>query len=236
MPFDTVVIAKRAVKVMDINQQKLEVALDKPWSIGSGDYMTLKSHVQTKAVSKIVELGSGQSTFQLQKDFPRALLYSLESDPVIRVENDRELAVAHEARARVMFSRVTLSFKRGAAFVTYDFQVLKDVSLIDVLVIDGPVERLYPMGREASLYFLFEKLSIGAVIGLDDYHRLSAKAAVKNWLSVFGKSLELREETDSFAVLVKTGECPCLRFGLPFLVRTHCKLVQGFIHRSRERV
>jgi hypothetical protein len=169
-------------------------------------------------------LGSGESSFQLARDFPNSILLSLESDKHLALENRRELKKIRTDYSDVIFSGLKFYAFKGCLFYTYDFSDLKlslRNSAIDCLIIDGPVESLYPMGREAALYCLFDFLSVGAVIGIDDYHRKTAQTAVRSWLSTFHGSLEVEKETESFAVLRKVSEPQCWRFSRGITVRSN---------------
>ena len=190
-----------------MNEKKQKWNLDAPWCLGSEDYTTLVKHTGHRNVRQILELGSGQSTFQLAQDFTDAELCSLENDPTFWQKTNNALSQNGFSNACVMLASIRAQLWKGGLFMTYDMSVVRNILPIDLLVVDGPVERLFPIGREAALYLLFDKCVPGAVIGLDDYHRESAKTAVKNWLVTFGDSLTLVEETASFAVLRKVSEC-----------------------------
>ncbi|AFZ45125.1 hypothetical protein PCC7418_3000 [Halothece sp. PCC 7418] len=219
-----------------MNKDSVKWDLDSPWCIGSEDYNTLTKYVDGKSPRLIVELGSGLSTFQLANDFPEATLISLENDPRIREQNLQTLEFNQKNSANILLAPIKLQFYKGASFITYDFNKIKNTSQIDLLIVDGPVERLFPMGRESSLYFLFNQLAIGAIIGLDDYHRTSAKSTVSNWLSVFGNSLLLQEETDSFAVLRKKSECVKPKLGISLALKSYKALTQSLLVNTRRTI
>jgi len=210
---------------MSNSSRELSWNLDAPWAMGSGDYRTLYGYLDQIRPRTIVELGSGQSTFQLAHDFSEAVLLSLENDFTLSQDHNRRLAVLGMHRANVIYSPIRLQFRKGGLYFVYDtknlMKFLDDESKIDCLLVDGPVEAMYPLGREASLYFLFDRLAVGAVLALDDYHRDSAKQTVQKWLATFGDSLVLREETDSFAVLQKSAECECPVYTLALAMRSY---------------
>lgn len=166
-------------------------------------------------VGLVVELGSGQSTFQLAQDFPNSSVYSLENDKKYLEKSNNELLVYGFKNAKIILATIKTISWQGAIYSTYDMSYLKKIQSIDFLIIDGPVERLYPGGREAALYLLFDMCAIGAVIGLDDYHRKTAKRAVSNWLETYGEAIILEQETSSFAVLRKVSECNLPKMSWP---------------------
>ena len=180
--------------------------LNAPYAMGIDDYILFKKYVPLGA-KIIVELGSGESSCQIAQDFPQSQIYSLESLELYQ-HRTRALLDRHGLQnAKVLLSPIHIQWWRGGLYRTYDPAPLDQVPSIDVLLIDGPVERLFPQGREAALYLLFERCRPGAIIGLDDYHRLSAKAAVRRWNETFGDSLETLMETNSFIVLRKEYDC-----------------------------
>jgi hypothetical protein len=210
--------------------------LDQPWCIGIEDYKTLTNYIDSSSFSLILELGSGLSTFQLAEDFPHIRILSLENDYKIREKNNQILQSNGKDYAQILFAPIKKSICQGAIFETYDFKTLKHNSQIDLLIVDGPVEKKFPLGREASLYFLFDKLAIGAVIGLDDYHRSSAKATVNNWLTTFGNSIAIEEETSSFIVLRKKSECLRYPLNLGLAWRSHKLMVPKIIRKVRSSI
>lgn len=197
----------QALKNADKGTEKLRWDLDSPWAMGSDDYNLLKQHIFGEGPKTIVELGSGNSTFQFACDFPDSSVISLENGALYVTENGDKLRAMGICNTQIMYAPILFQTFCGGGYMTYDASSLPEDITIDCLLVDGPVEAKYPLGREASLYILFDKLSVGAIIGLDDYHRDSARKTVKNWLSVFGDSLSLVEETASFAVLRKTAVC-----------------------------
>lgn len=213
---------------MGKSSEELSWNLDAPWAMGSEDYRTLYGHLDQIQPRTIVELGSGQSTFQLAADFSGTRLLSLENDISLCQDHNSRLAVLGMDSANVIYSPIKLQFRGGGLYFTYDTKnltnFLGDESKIDCLLVDGPVEAMYPLGREASLYLLFGRLAVGAVVALDDYHRDSANEAVQNWLAVFAGSLELLEETESFAVLQKSAECERPVYTMELALRSYVML------------
>ena len=52
-------------------------SLDEPWAIGVPGYRAVRSSAP-KGTKKIIEFGSGVSTFHLAVDFPEAQIFSFE--------------------------------------------------------------------------------------------------------------------------------------------------------------
>ncbi|MDZ7736207.1 MAG: hypothetical protein U5P41_08980 [Gammaproteobacteria bacterium] len=172
-------------------------------------------------VITILELGSGPSTIQLAEDYPKANIYSLENDTNILSQNNNKLLQSEQENATVLYAPIKTKLILGGVFQTYTLKnIPKDISF-DVIIIDGPVERLYPFGREAALYQLFDRLSVGCIIGLDDCHRKSAKGAVKHWKVMYGDAIDIIEETESFIVLKKCHDSPPLSIFVPEIYNSY---------------
>lgn len=181
--------------------------LDAPWAIGSANYATLIKHVDS-SVRNIVELGSGESTSQLARDYPDSEILSFDNHASFAKQTRTKLSSAGFKNARVLVRNIRMQLWNGGIFRTYDLSDVDSLPGIDVLLIDGPSERQFPRGREAGLYLLFAHCEVGALIALDDYHRESAQSAVKNWLTVFGsENLQVVETTERFAILRKVNDC-----------------------------
>ncbi len=63
----------------------------------------------------------------------------------------------------------------------YDIQPLEGAGPIDLLIIDGPPEDIQQEARFPALPLLWEQLSPGAVIILDDTNRADEQAIIKKW-------------------------------------------------------
>lgn len=58
---------------------------------------------------------------------------------------------------------------------------MRDISNVDLLVIDGPPEATGNWARYPALPLLREKLRSGAVVVLDDTHRADERAILEAW-------------------------------------------------------
>jgi hypothetical protein len=186
--------------------------LDGPYGMGLSDYRTLTTNLReafgSSGPGTILELGSGESTLQLAADYPEAKILSLENLPELGVKGTEKLRQAGAHNASILHAPVRTRLIGGGVYPAYSLENLPDGFRCDVLIVDGPVERLYPLGREAALYELFDALSLGGIVALDDYHRPSAKLAVRRWQIMHAGCLDVVEETPSFLVLRKVSEDP----------------------------
>lgn len=214
--------------------------LDGPYGIGLTDYRTLTACLRdafgASGPRTILELGSGQSTLQLADDYPDATILSLENLLEIGIENAKQLQQAGANNASILQAPVRTRLIGGGVYPTYSLKNLPDGFLCDVLIVDGPVERLYPLGREAALYELFDVLSVDGIVALDDYHRPSAKMAVLRWQTMYAGCLEIVEETSSFVVLRKVSEGPRGFRLVPDAFASYAVRLQSMFSNLRRRI
>jgi hypothetical protein len=214
--------------------------LDGPYGIGLTDYHTLTTRLRdafgSSGPGTILELGSGQSTLQLAADYPDSKIVSLENLPDFGAENTEQLRRAGASNASILHAPVRTRMIGGGVYPAYSLENLPDGFRCDVLIVDGPVDRLYPLGREAALYELFDALSVGGIVALDDYHRQSAKIAVQRWQIMYAGCLDVVEETPSFVVLRKVSEGPRGVRLVPGALASYGVRLRSIVSNARRRV
>jgi predicted O-methyltransferase YrrM len=182
------------------------LSLNSPWSIGEEKYGQIHKILSSQRVERVIEFGSGISTIRLSLDFPKAKITSIEHDKDFYGETLKLLAQHQIKNTRVLhcpLKHVRIGLR---SYLTYDLDVNLLEGDIDFTLIDGPVESQTLRGREAPLYMIFPLLRIGGLVALDDYHRNSAKAVVKNWLSSYPGNIQVFRDYINFIVLQKCGE------------------------------
>lgn len=162
--------------------------LDTPWSLGEAAFDRLVAIAQQLPQLKtLVEFGSGKSSIRLANTFPEAHIYAIESDPhcfrhsqsLAKKLTANNLTVLHQPLA-------FQSYGPGEILTYTPAAVLRSLT-IDCALIDGPA--FYTLrGREACLYQIYDQLTLGSVVILDDYRRPSEKAIVQNWQAVYPNS------------------------------------------------
>ncbi|MBC2601188.1 class I SAM-dependent methyltransferase [Puniceicoccus vermicola] len=192
---------KESSEKMHYSKQNNYWNLDGPYSMGRQDYTLFVKHIGNP--TNILELGSGESTCQIAEDFPASTVTSVESHPEY-FESSRNTLLKHKIdNAEVRLIPIGVTRWKGMTLTTYRLGNLNRKESYDALLVDGPVESVFPRAREYSLYLLWDSLKVGASIGLDDYHRETSKHCAGNWLRIYGGSLELVESTSTFAVFRK---------------------------------
>ena len=85
-------------------------------------------------------------------------------------------------------TRTRLKFFRGRPFITYTTPDL--AKAIDIVIVDGPPAATR-RGREACLYYAYDRLRVGGTVILDDLCRQDEQTILANWFSVYPSSFEV---------------------------------------------
>ena len=182
-------------------------SLDTGWAIGEQKFHLIVEHISQDPVN-ILEFGSGVSTARFAQEYPTASIVSVDQDAGF-AQQTRELLQGY-GLCNASVVHCPLAWKRSGLrlFRTYDLDTptlrsaIKNES-VDFVLVDGPVEAQAPRGREGALYQVFDLIKVGGLIALDDCRRESARAAIGNWLAVYGDSLTSVVETKDLIILQK---------------------------------
>ncbi|TQF00122.1 MAG: class I SAM-dependent methyltransferase [Spiribacter salinus] len=162
------------------------------WAASPDFLRIVMDEVLEKSPKKILELGSGTSTvtigYALEK-LGSGNLWSLDHDAAY-LSTTRHIIDLHGLQDRVFSVHAPLVSIAGYDTKWYDLTDFAETG-IDMLVIDGPPAGDAPNARCPALPILFERLSPGAVVILDDADREGEKQCVEAWIKRFP---ELRVE------------------------------------------
>jgi|GEM_PF-2409397 len=201
---------------MNFGDRKLN--LDFSWRIGEEAFLIIvekitelinkKNANQISAnQSRIVEFGSGASSIRLALNFPNTNIIAIEGDRECYQETENLALEFLQASELFELKYLPLSFREygSGKILSYTQDPKLDSNLpIDCVIIDGPP--FYTLrGREACLYQVYEQLSIGGLVILDDFNREAEQTILNNWLSVYPDSfaVEIVEVGHHLAVLEK---------------------------------
>jgi predicted O-methyltransferase YrrM len=160
------------------------------------DYLAkLADIVCLEEPARIVELGAGVSTMLLARLFEGGVpgsLVSIESDVgYADLVRRRLLSTGAHDRVNIVVAPLKPVEISGRAVVWYDpVVVLATVGEIDLLLIDGPSAALDPEIRATAAEVLFERLSDGALVILDDADRPGEQRVLRRWLRQYGTQFE----------------------------------------------
>jgi predicted O-methyltransferase YrrM len=187
--------------------------LDQGWGIGEESFRRIVEEMRAAGVRSIVEFGSGISSIRFALEFPEARSLSIESnrewyESVQRMCDEhgtRNLTVSHRPLRWQMHS--------GALFLSYKPGELPE--RVDAVLIDGP-PTWTRRGREACLYQVMPRLSIGGHVFLDDFKRNREKTMLRNWQWSYPNTFEVSnfETGHGICVLKKVRDARRPRFSI----------------------
>ena len=137
------------------------------WAASPDLLLTISEIVKKYRPGLVVELGSGVSTLIASKSGARK---------IISIDNSEEfggktVALLKEHKVRGAEIRIAALQPYANGSTWYDTSAIKDLKKIDLLIIDGPPGSKNPEARYPALAEFKEKLSVKAVIVIDDVHR-----------------------------------------------------------------
>jgi predicted O-methyltransferase YrrM len=161
----------------------------------------------------IVEAGSGVSTLVAAyalRGLGRGTILSLEHEEQHLATTRRHLNQHGLADiATVQYAPLKEVFIRGAKWRWYDTSVIEGVRSIDLVIVDGPPGDIGKWARYPALPLLFDRLSDGAAVLLDDTRRQDEGAIVEAWMKEFRYfELEAGETTTGTAIMRRDGSKP----------------------------
>jgi len=147
------------------------------WSLSWECLFVLIKEIESRNITKILELGSGISTSLIGGFFEgRDVIYhSLEHDEEF-IENS---VAPKEGRVKLIYSPLKLYEEED--FMWYDLAGIKEELKYELLIIDGPPISIDKSTRYPAVPLLREYLSEGAIIVLDDFHRKHEQEIFKRW-------------------------------------------------------
>jgi predicted O-methyltransferase YrrM len=159
----------------------------------------------------VVELGAGTSTvviaYALEKN-QEGKLYSIDHYEEY-LDLLKKVITRHGLcdRVALIHAPFTKTLINGNSWTYYASESLNVPGDIDMLVIDGPPSSVQSNARYPAIPLLFNRLSPGAMILVDDYKRPDDRKTVQLWLKEYPK-LSLVEESfteKGTAVLMKSS-------------------------------
>lgn len=157
------------------------------WAVSPDFAILLASEIIRCKPETIVELGCGTSTlisgYCLEK-LGRGRVFSLEHERKY-AGACRENVKAHglEAFATVCDAPLCDIDLGGKTWKYYDLSSLRNVSPIDVLVVDGPPWSVGRLARYPALPLFYNQLGEAAVILVDDADRADDRAIIERWIA-----------------------------------------------------
>ncbi len=139
--------------------------------------------------SMVVEIGSGVSTIvnaYALREVGQGRLTAFEHEAEFAAITADNLA-AHQLSglAQVIYAPLRPIEVGNQQFKWYDTLQAAAIPPIDLLIVDGPPEKIGRLARYPALPILFDKLSDGAHILVDDFMRIDEHTMVNQWLEAY---------------------------------------------------
>lgn len=182
------------------------------WSISPDVAANIISLIQEKRPQTIVDIGSGVSTL-----VSGYCLRRIGSGRVFGVDHEDKFAEQtkqsigrHEIKdfAQVIYAPLKPVLVNGKKFVWYDTEVFqKTISSIDMLIVDGPPEKIQPLSRYPALPLMWNKLSDDAVVIVDDAFNPDIKKMIEMWRQEYPKlNCEIISTEKGMAIFRRNSE------------------------------
>ena len=158
------------------------------WSAAADFLQLITDAVLVHQPAAIVECGSGLSTLMLARVCQIARcghVYSLEnSEPHAMASRESLDHYALADYATVIYAPLTSYRVHGGDYQWYETDKLPDHE-VGMLVIDGPPGRLQKHSRYPALPLLYDRLSSGGTVYMDDASRPDEREIVSLWQNKF---------------------------------------------------
>lgn len=165
------------------------------WAASPDLLRVIASHVLRERPQVVVEASSGTSTVIIARCLQMngsGRVVALEHDPLY-AQRTREVIVEHglEEFAEVIHAPLVKHRIGDEEFPWYDTHALQDVGMIDLVVVDGPPDRVCTLARYPAVPLLRDRMATGARVLLDDGARNDERVSAQRWASEFpGATLE----------------------------------------------
>jgi len=178
------------------------------WAVSPDFVILVVSLIREHRPRVVVEIGSGTSTIVTAyalKEVGTGMLISLEHDQSFAEITTANL-VSHgmEQVASVHFAPLKPVRVGSAEKLWYDISVLGNIpDSIDLLVVDGPPSGTGALARYPALPLLYDRLSPGAYVLVDDFMREDEYAMVNLWLDQFRLNVIRRYANEKGAIILQ---------------------------------
>jgi predicted O-methyltransferase YrrM len=176
------------------------------WALSPDALVAISTLVLQAEPRVIVELGSGSSTVvlgYLARMVGRTRVFTVEHDEGFLQRTLQLLALHRLTEPVVAVCAPLRSF--GVSPPWYDIDRLASAlpQQIDLLVVDGPPVSISPEVRYTAGPALFDRLTAGSIVVLDDAGRPGERAVVERWRSEFGMAVSYAQTEKGLAIMAR---------------------------------
>ncbi|MEN9840102.1 MAG: hypothetical protein RL177_1581 [Bacteroidota bacterium] len=146
--------------------------------------MIVKSHQPTS----VLELGSGASTIAIPYMLERwgqGSMISIDHDADFAEKTRHNLSIHEHQNISLHHCALRPVTVNGTGYRWYDLSQVTLPHRIDLLIVDGPPLQTNPLARYPALPLLWDRLSDGAIILMDDTDRADEQEIVRRWMELY---------------------------------------------------
>jgi len=150
--------------------------------------------VRSRKPRTVLELGSGASTVMIPYMLEQTgggRVFSIDHEEAYAASTRRNLALHGVEGVTLNVAPLTDIPLHGARYRWYDLSATQLPDSIDMLIVDGPPEQTNPMARYPALPLLWDRMSDGAVILMDDADRPDEQEIIRRWKAEFDLDVDM---------------------------------------------
>lgn len=162
--------------------------------------------IRSRRPSRILELGSGTSTIWMAYLCRELGIELISLDHLEGYAEQTREGLRRHGLAGVVDLRVAPleTFELdGNSFNWYSTSAMADLDQIDMLIVDGPPQSTGPRARFPAVPVLWDKLTEGASVVLDDIHRSGELKIMESWRAEFVELVQEDKGLSRLGVMVR---------------------------------
>lgn len=192
-------------------QQKINPVKPLPsmsgWASSPELALLILNIIEKNQHSTIVDVGSGVSSLiagYAVKNTDRGKVLALDHEKEYYLKTSN-LVEEHDLTDTVEVSHAPLKeYKlKNQKYQWYEDKKIKDLDHIDLLLVDGPPGKTQKHARYPALPLLYDKLSKGATVVLDDYFRAEETEIAEMWAKEYNLDLSIDDSSKGVAIFKK---------------------------------
>lgn len=179
------------------------------WAVSPDFALLILRSIRERRPAVIVDLGSGVSTLvsgYVLEQLGQGKVFGLDHEPAFGAKTRKEIANHQlETWAQVIDAPLSPITIHGQTWQWYQQEAFSLPGPIDLLIVDGPPDRLQDLSRYPALPFLMNRMSPNAVVLVDDAYSSVEKAMVSRWLQEYPEFTAEVIDCEKGAVVLRRG-------------------------------
>ena len=197
------------LRLRDLIANRPDLPPSRHWAASPDFLVHIYKKIEKHRPQTIVELGSGLSTliaaYALKNLDYGGIIHSVDHSGVYLEETRLEIK-RHGLESFAKFHEAPLEKIdiAGDSFTWYDNQFIREISVVDCLIVDGPPLSVGRLARYPALPLLKSKFSSSIIVLVDDADREDEKAIINRWLEEFPDLTKCSLPSEKGCILLQT--------------------------------